>query len=86
MSSLAQVQSFLFVCLFFAFRDRVSLCSLGCPGTHSVDQAGLKLRNLPASDSRVLGLKGFFVFFVFGFLGFFGFLFDFLTNICHDYG
>jgi hypothetical protein len=22
-------------------RDRVSLCSPGCPGTHSVDQAGL---------------------------------------------
>jgi hypothetical protein len=43
----------------FFFRDRVSLCSPGCPGTHSVDQAGLKLRNLPASasDSRVLGLK-----------------------------
>ncbi|KRX29890.1 hypothetical protein T09_11165 [Trichinella sp. T9] len=30
---------------------RVSLCSPGCPGTHSVDQAGLKLRNLPASAS-----------------------------------
>jgi hypothetical protein len=37
--------------------DRVSLCSPGCPGTHSVDQAGLKLRNLPASASQVLGLK-----------------------------
>jgi hypothetical protein len=35
----------------------VSLCSPGCPGTHSVDQAGLELRNLPASASRVLGLK-----------------------------
>ena len=46
---------FLFVC--FVFRDRVSLCSPGCPGTHSVDQAGLKLRNLPASASQVLGLK-----------------------------
>jgi hypothetical protein len=33
------------------FLDRVSLCSPGCPGTHSVDQAGLKLRNLPASAS-----------------------------------
>jgi hypothetical protein len=42
---------------FFFFRDRVSLCSPGCPGTHSVDQAGLKPRNLPASASRVLGLK-----------------------------
>jgi hypothetical protein len=33
------------------------LRSPGCLGTHSVDQAGLKLRNLPASDSQVLGLK-----------------------------
>jgi hypothetical protein len=41
----------------FVFRDRVSLCSPGCPGTHFVDQAGLELRNLPASASRVLGLK-----------------------------
>jgi hypothetical protein len=30
---------------------------LGRPGTHSVDQAGLELRNPPASASRVLGLK-----------------------------
>jgi hypothetical protein len=35
----------------------VSLCSLGCPGTHSVDQAVLELRNPPASASPVLGLK-----------------------------
>jgi hypothetical protein len=34
-----------------------SLCSPGCPGTHSVDQAGLELRNPPASASQVLGLK-----------------------------
>jgi hypothetical protein len=39
------------------FGDRVSLYSSGCPGTHFVDQAGLELRNLPASASRVLGLK-----------------------------
>jgi hypothetical protein len=39
------------------FQDRVSLCSPGCPGTHSVDQAGLELRNLPASASQGLGLK-----------------------------
>jgi hypothetical protein len=46
----------LFVCfLFFVFRDRVFLYSPGYPGTHSVDQAGLELRNLPASAS--LGLK-----------------------------
>jgi hypothetical protein len=47
---------FLFVCLLvlfclFFFPDRVSLCSPGCPGTHFVDQAGLELRNLPASAS-----------------------------------
>ena len=36
-----------FVCLFF--RHRVSLYSPGSPGTHSVDQACLELRNLPAS-------------------------------------
>jgi hypothetical protein len=61
---------FFFVCLFVLllllcfvlfcfvlFRDRVSLYSLGCPGTHSVDQAGLELRNPPASASQVLGLK-----------------------------
>ncbi|GAB1296331.1 Membrane metallo-endopeptidase-like 1 [Apodemus speciosus] len=35
----------------------VSLCSPGCPGTHSVNQAGLELRNPPASASQVLGLK-----------------------------
>jgi hypothetical protein len=45
--------------LFFFFRDRVSLCSSGCPGTHSVDQAGLKLRNPPASASQMLGLKAY---------------------------
>jgi len=42
---------------FLVFQDRVSLCSPGCPGTHSVDQAGLELRNPPASACRVLGLK-----------------------------
>jgi hypothetical protein len=39
------------------FRDRVSLYSPGCPGTHSVDQAGLELRNPSASASQMLGLK-----------------------------
>jgi hypothetical protein len=35
--------SFLFVCLFVCFvRDRVSLFSPGCPGTHFVDQATQK--------------------------------------------
>ena len=39
------------------FRDRVSLCSLGCPGTHSVDQAAQTQRSaclcLPSA-----GIKG----------------------------
>jgi hypothetical protein len=41
----------------FVFQDRVSLYSPGFPETHSADQAGLELRNLPASASQVLGLK-----------------------------
>jgi hypothetical protein len=32
-------------------------CSPGCPGIHSVDQDGLKLRDLPAAASQMLGLK-----------------------------
>jgi hypothetical protein len=44
-----------FICLFF--RDRISLYSPGYPGTHSVDQAGFKLRNPPVSSSQVLGLQ-----------------------------
>ena len=42
---------------FLVFQDRVSLYSPGYPGTHFVDQAGLKLRNPPASASQVLELK-----------------------------
>jgi hypothetical protein len=45
----------LFVVCFLVFRDRVSLYSPGCPGTHLVDQAGPELRNPPASASQVLG-------------------------------
>jgi hypothetical protein len=41
----------------FCFWRQGFLCSPGCPGTHSVDQAGLELRNPPASASQVLGLK-----------------------------
>jgi hypothetical protein len=48
---------FFFFFFFLVFPDRVSLYSPGCPGTHFVEQAGLELRNLPASASRVLGLK-----------------------------
>ena len=39
------------------FQDRVSLYNSSCPGTHSVEQAGLELRNPPASASQALGLK-----------------------------
>jgi hypothetical protein len=51
----------LFVCLFvcfvlFLFFPRQDF-SPGCPGTHSIHQADLKLRNLPASASEVLVLK-----------------------------
>jgi hypothetical protein len=52
-SFLASFDSFFFL----VFGDRVSLYSPGCPGTHSVDQAGLELRNPPASASQELGLK-----------------------------
>jgi hypothetical protein len=48
---------FCFVFFCFDFQDRVSLYSPACPGTHFVDQAGLELRNPPASASQVLGLK-----------------------------
>jgi hypothetical protein len=42
----------LFLYFFVCFCDRVSLCSPGGPGTCSVDQAGLKLRDSPASVSQ----------------------------------
>jgi hypothetical protein len=43
----------------FAFcfsRQGFSVCP-SCPGTHSVDQAGLKLKDSPASASQVLRLN-----------------------------
>ena len=46
-----------FVFCFLFFPDRVSLCNPCCPGTHSVDQAGIELRNVTASATQVLGLK-----------------------------
>jgi hypothetical protein len=60
MHSATGIVFYLFVCFFLSFlvfQDRVSLYSPGCLGTHFVDQAGLELRNLPASASQVLGLK-----------------------------
>jgi hypothetical protein len=47
---------FFFFFFFFFFLDKVSLCCPGCHRTHSVDQAGLELRNPPASASRVLSM------------------------------
>jgi hypothetical protein len=55
--------SFFFFFFFFGFWffetgfHRVSLYSPGCPSTHFVVQAGLELRNPPASAFQVLGLK-----------------------------
>jgi hypothetical protein len=50
--------SFFFFFFFFWFFETGFLCvALACPGTHFVDQAGLELRNPPASASGVLGLK-----------------------------
>jgi hypothetical protein len=43
-------ESLLFFFFFWFLRH---LCSPGCPGTYFVDQAGLKLRNPPASASQV---------------------------------
>jgi len=49
---------FLFVFLFILFwGDGVSLCSPGCPGTHHVDQACLKLGGLLPFAPQLLGLK-----------------------------
>jgi hypothetical protein len=43
------------------FFETEFLCySLGCPGTHCVDQAGLELRDPPASASQVLEYKNIF--------------------------
>jgi hypothetical protein len=46
-----------FVVVLFCFSETGFLCSPGCPGAHFVDQAGLELRNPPASATRKLGLK-----------------------------
>jgi len=35
----------IFVCL-LVFQNRVFMCSFDCPGTHSVDQAGLELTKI----------------------------------------
>jgi hypothetical protein len=45
-----------FFCLFCSCFVFSNVYSPGYPEKHSVDQAGLKLRDLPAFASRVLGL------------------------------
>jgi len=47
----------LFICLFGCFLRQCYPVYPGHLGTHSVDQAGLELRNLPVSASQILGLK-----------------------------
>lgn len=48
-----------FLLLFFnVFFKTESLPSLGSPGTHHVDHAGLKLKNPPGSVGQVQGLEG----------------------------
>jgi hypothetical protein len=57
--SLSHLSSPLNLLLFFVlvFWDKISLCSPGCLGTHSVDQAGLELRNSPVCLPSA-GIKG----------------------------
>ena len=54
---LVDIWIYLFIYLFLVFRDRVSLCSPGCPGIHSVDHVGFELKNTPPSASQVLASK-----------------------------
>jgi hypothetical protein len=42
----------------FSRQGRVSLCSRSCPGTHSVNQAGLKLRAPTGLCLLSAGIKG----------------------------
>jgi hypothetical protein len=53
---LFDIYLFIYLFIYFWFFETGFLCSPGCPGAHFVDQAGLKLKNLPASASQVLGL------------------------------
>ena len=41
-----QAPSFLFVCCFCFFEAGFPLCISGCPGTHSLDQAGLEITEI----------------------------------------
>ena len=61
MNGIMWIQHCSFILDLFSFhQDRVSLHSLVCPGTCFADQAGLELRDLPASASQGLELKACF--------------------------
>ena len=49
---------FFCIIIIIFLRNRVYLYSPGCPGAHSVEQAGLELRNPPASASQSAGITG----------------------------
>jgi hypothetical protein len=51
------MKHFVLFFFFLVFSRQGFFNNPGCPGTHLVDQAGLELRNPPASASQVLGLK-----------------------------
>lgn len=46
--------AFNFIIIIVFFQDRVSLCNLGCPRIHLVDQVGLELKRSSAFASQVL--------------------------------
>jgi hypothetical protein len=49
----------------FVFGDKVCLCSPGCPGPHSVDQAGLELTELclPSTGIKRYTITAHIIFF-----------------------
>jgi hypothetical protein len=51
------ISTILVLFCFVVFWARISLCSPDCPRTHSVNQAGLEIRDLPTSASWLLGLR-----------------------------
>jgi hypothetical protein len=53
-SKTAKYGTCLFVCLLVCFWGRISLFIVSSPGIHSVNQPGLRLRDLPASACWVL--------------------------------
>lgn len=53
-----KIEAWVFCFLFFVFSETGFLCySFDCPGTHSVEQSGVILRDSSASSSGGLGLR-----------------------------